>query len=453
MGASASLSHLALAVDPGQIATCDIKVRNTGQIVDEFTIDVVGVADEWATAEPAVLRLFPGAEDTAKITFKPPRLPTVPAGTHPFGVRVISKEDGPGSAVEEGVIDIGRFVDVQTELIPKTSRGRRRAQHDLAVDNRGNARLDGEITVVDPDGLLRYEVLPPVVSSEPGTATFLKVKVKPKDTFLRGAPKTIPFQTVLTAEGAEPAYADGSMLQEQILPSWLVPLMMALVVLGIMLAVLWFTLLKPTVRSAAKAAVTEELDETTAAAEAAQEAAEDAQATADSVAEVVDPGGAGGGGGGGTETTAGGGGGGGGTDTTVAGGGGGGGTATTAPNGGGVLALGPQTDFRLAPNSPVSGTQTLTFTAPAGKTLLITDIVFQNPASDVGRIQLQRDGAPLIEIGLQNFRDLDYHFIVPLQFTEGQRVQIFIDCDNPGSPGCTPAAYFAGVLATPAPAG
>ena len=444
MGASASLSQLALAVDPGQLATCDIKVRNTGQIVDEFTIDVVGVADEWATVEPPVLRLFPGAEDTAKITFKPPRLPSVPAGTHPFGVRVISKEDGPGSAVEEGVIDIGRFVDVGTELIPKTSRGRRKAVHDLAVDNRGNSRLEGEVNVVDPDGLLRYEVVPPVVSSEPGTATFLKVRVKPKDTFLRGAPKTIPFQTVLTAEGAEPAYADGSMLQEQILPSWLVPALMALVALIIAFVVLWFTLLKPTVESAAQAVVNDQLDETQAAAEEAQAAAEDAQATASSVAAAVDAGGGGGGGGGGgTETT-----------TTVAGGGGGTGTtATTTPALPGVLALGPETDFRLAPSGTgVSNgsSATVTRTTEAGKTLLITDIVFQNPNSDTGTITLRRDGTVLIEVGLANFRDLDYHFIAPLQFKEGQKIEFVITCDTAGSAGkCTPAAYFAGVLATP----
>jgi type II secretory pathway pseudopilin PulG len=438
MGASASLSQLAVSVEPGQQATCEIKVRNTGQVVDEFTIDVVGVAEGWTEAEPAVLRLFPGAEDTARITFKPPRVHSVPAGPHPFGVRVISKEDGPGSTVEEGVVDVGKFVDVATELVPKTSRGRRRGYHDLAIDNRGNGRLEGEVTVVDPDGLLKYEVVPPVISGDPGTATFLKVRLKPKKTFWRGPNKTIPFQTVLTAEGLEPAYADGAYVQESLIPPWLIKALLALLALLILLVILWYTLFKPVVNSAAKDAVSNDLDQTQQAAAQAQQAATAAQqtanqanATASSVAAVVNPN---------APTTAGNGG------TTAT-------TSGTNPAGGvgnqGVLSLGPELDFRIAANTPPApaGTfKTFTSTAqPADKKYMVTDIVFQNPASDSGTLQVRRGSDVLLSIGLQNFRDLDYHFIAPIVFAAGQPVTLAVECLN-ATASCTPAAYFAGVL-------
>ena len=97
-----------------------------------------------------------------------------PSGQLPFGVRVRSREDPTGSAVEEGIVDVGSFQDPFAELVPRTSRGSRGANHDLAVDNRGNTRLSAEIEATDADRLLRFDVNPPAVVVEPGTAAFAK---------------------------------------------------------------------------------------------------------------------------------------------------------------------------------------------------------------------------------------------------------------------------------------
>lgn len=49
-----------------------------------------------------------------------------------------------------------------------------------------------------------------------------------------------------------------------------------------------------------------------------------------------------------------------------------------------------------------------------------------------------------LEFGLANFRDYDYHFVTPLEFTADQDVVISVQCDSGGTPGtaCTPAASF-----------
>ena len=72
MGAAASLEPHALDVDPGGVATCQITVRNTGSVVDEFAFSVLGPAGAWAEVEPPSLSLFPGAEGTATVRFRPP---------------------------------------------------------------------------------------------------------------------------------------------------------------------------------------------------------------------------------------------------------------------------------------------------------------------------------------------------------------------------------------------
>jgi len=123
MGAIASLDRQAIEVSPGGEASLEIKVRNSGSVVDEMTVSVLGSAADWSSAVPPSLSLFPGAEGTATITFRPPRSASIPAGEMAFGVRVASQEDPGGSTVEEGKLEIEPFSEVGAELQPLTSRG------------------------------------------------------------------------------------------------------------------------------------------------------------------------------------------------------------------------------------------------------------------------------------------------------------------------------------------
>ena len=103
MGAATALPVRDVRVDPGATTTAKMLVRNTGQVVDQYTIDVVGNCAPWTQVEPKVVNLLPGADVEVTITFAPGRGPQVPAGVVPFGIRVLSREDPPGSAVAEGI--------------------------------------------------------------------------------------------------------------------------------------------------------------------------------------------------------------------------------------------------------------------------------------------------------------------------------------------------------------
>ena len=255
MGAIVTLAVPVIRVEPGQEASVDLRLRNTGTVVDEFTFEVVGPSGAWATVEPPTISLFPGAEGQAKVTFKPPRHSSTEAGASTYGLRAASREDPEGSYVEEGTIEVGSFVEPYAELVPRTSRGSRGASHDLAVDNRGNVRLNATVDAADADRLLRFDVVPPSVVVEPGEAGFSKVKVAPVKGFWRGPAKTRPFQLQVTPEGYLPISLDGSLLQEAILPPWFVKAMLALLALIILLVVLWLVVLKPTIESLATEAV------------------------------------------------------------------------------------------------------------------------------------------------------------------------------------------------------
>lgn len=421
MGATVTLGAPAVAVDPGGEASLDIRVRNTGSVVDEFSFDVVGDATAWTTIEPPTLSLFPGAEGAARVVFRPPRASTTPAGPVPFGVRVRSHEDPTGSAVEEGVVDVGSFQDPFAELVPRTSRGSRGANHDLAVDNRGNTRLSAEIEAADADRLLRFDVNPPAVVVEPGAASFAKIRVSPSARFWRGQPKTRPFQLYVRPEGGIPIQLDGTLLQESVLPPWFMKALLLAIAALIALIVLFLFVLKPAIESAASEAVASPLADLRSDVNAALD---------DAGLPTLGPEGSGG-----TEPS----------PSATAGEpspSGDGGSASPSPSasasddgGAFVPGLGTLIDGRLDRASPV---------LVPSKTLFITDFVYSNPNGNEGAIVLERDGVILYQNRLENLRDLDFHYVTPIVVRAGQRLELTVECTNPGP--CTASLTFSGYV-------
>lgn len=376
MGAIATLESKAVSVQPGAEASVRIKVQNSGQVVDEFAINVLGDPGAWAAATPAVLRLFPGQEDIATITFRPPKSAQTASGQLPFAVRVQSQQDPQGSYVEEGVIAVGAFAETTAELIPRNSRGSRSGIHEVAVDNRGNAAMQATLTAADQDKLLDFKFNPAVLAVPAGAAAFAKLRVRPRQTFWRGQPKSRAFQVRIQPDGQQPVSLDGTLVQGPLLASWMVPVALGAIALLIAAALLWNFALKPGFQSLAR----------------------DAVISPSPVAAVSGGGGNGGGGGHSPSPTA---------------------TAPTGSSSGGI-------DFaqRLAPAAGGS------YKSPANTTLYITDLVFNNPASENGPVSLTRDGAVLLQENLSNFRDLDYHFVTPIQVNPNQTVALSGSCSS-----------------------
>jgi hypothetical protein len=393
-----------------------VTVKNTGTVVDQFTVDVLGDPAPWTAAEPATLSLFPGAEGTTTVFFRPPRAAETPTGELPFGVRAKSQEDPAGSAVEEGVLVVGSYQDAFAELVPRTSRGSRGATHELAVDNRGNSRLNATVTAGDQDQLLGFDVEPPGLVVDPGTAGFAKIRVKPRQRFWRGQPKTRPFKVAVQGEGGPPILLDGALLQEAVLPRWLIPALLAAVAALIALVVIWLMFLQPAIKSAATAAL-EDAGITPLPTQGGGQGKPTAAPTAAPATPVPTPLPSG-------QTPA--------PPTPV--------PPSAAPpstSPGGVPLAGTPRDGRLAVDG--SSQPSVTFDQP----YYLTDLVFANPSGRAGTLQLTRDTFVLITLRLENFRDLDYHYVTPIVVQKGQVLALKVSCSS-GS--CDPSVYFSGFL-------
>ncbi|SEF22019.1 hypothetical protein SAMN05421837_1011197 [Amycolatopsis pretoriensis] len=437
MGATATLSEAGLVAEPGEETTCSVTIRNAGQVVDQFAVDVVGDASGWATAEPATVNLLPGETGTVTVRFAPPRSSDVPAGTIPFGVRVFSSEDPAGSVVEEGTVQLGAFTEVTAEIVPAKVEAGSKADFEVAVDNRGNRPVAVELSPLDPEDELEFRLERERTDLAPGTAAFVRMRARPRKRFLRGQPVRHRFHVFVTADGGEPIKTEGTMVQRQLLPKWLLPALAALLVLLLALVTLWFTVLRPAVKSAAREAAQEQNQEIVKAAQDAGAGADQAKKNADQAKQnseqamkavgLTPPG----------ETT------GGGTAND--------GTNPSRPN---AAAAGTPTDFRVAADANIDANVNrfaeFPYTMPdPKKTLVITDLILQNPRGDTGTLRLLRDSggtkSVLLEVGLSNFRDLDHHWLQAWRFQPGEKIVLAVSCQNPGDRGrCTPSVSFSG---------
>lgn len=244
-----SLEPASALVDPGASTTVRLRVRNTGDIVDEYRFEPVGDVAPWATVEPQTLRLYPGTTGTVELTLSPPRSPDATAGANPYAVRIVPTVHPEATTVVEGNLSITAFTEVRAELVPPTVKGRFRGRPQLAIDNLGNTKLTASIGS-ENDDQLAYDIRPANVQIEPGRAAFVHVTLKPRETIWFGSKEERPYTLAVRRSGTDPRTVDGTFVQRGFLPRWLATCLSVALALAITFAVLWFGH-QPQVRSSA----------------------------------------------------------------------------------------------------------------------------------------------------------------------------------------------------------
>jgi hypothetical protein len=249
-----NLEPLSAAVEPGESTVVDLRLRNTGDIVEEYRVEVVGDPAMWCSVEPSTIRLYPGTTGEVSLTFAPPRASESAAGPHPYGVRVTPLEDPEGVTVPEGTLTVASFVDVRAELVPPTVRGWRRARTRLVVSNHGNALATASVAVTGPGNRVDVDIRTPSLQVQPGRAHFSVLRLRPERLLWFGQKVTHPFTMTLQVSGREPVTAAGTYRQTALLPRWLGGLFAGLTALVVLFAGLWLAV-RPSVTTDATAQV------------------------------------------------------------------------------------------------------------------------------------------------------------------------------------------------------
>ncbi|WP_327695930.1 COG1470 family protein [Streptomyces sp. NBC_00459] len=415
-----------VTVAPGGTATTSLTVRNDSDIVEAYSLEVVGDCASWTTVEPARVSLYPGTSETVTIRLEPPRSPTIRAGEVPLAIRVLPNEHPDAVRVPETTVHIEEFHELRTELLPRRRRGWLRGRYRLAVRNEGNTPVQVGFTPGQPGEELAFAFNPAEPKLEPGESVEVGLRVRTGKPVWFGSPMVWPF-TLATAEtgdldGTRPARTqpdeiavrpplDAEFIQIPVFPKWL------LAVLAVLLALLlaWFTLVRPAVRSAAKEAATEVV-----------------QPRPTPAGEQDAGGQTPGNGSGGASPSPDGQGNDNGTGTGTAPGAGDDGTST---GDGGTTIGGGQQSSETIDLKTSSGTTESGFHKVAEKTVFgVTDIVVANFQGDEGVMTISFGNRKITTIALETFRNQDYHWVTPIKITANNRVTIQVTCTKPGTP-------------------
>lgn len=452
MTTSAELGLPALTVAPGGVATTTLTVRNDLDIVEAYTLEVVGDCAAWTTVEPARVSLFPGTSETVTVRLAPPRSPAARAGEFPLGIRVLPTERPELVTVPETTVTVTPFQELQAALAPRRRRGWLRGRYRTSVRNLGNAPGTVVLTPGQAGEELRFRAAPERLRLEPGESGELRLQARARKLIWFGKQASWPFEV---AVGPEPAPAGkapdaggkdsgskdgkatgsaaagataapattpapapapeatpsaaqrpvlaGEFIQLPIFPKWLLALLAALIAL--LLA--WFALVRPAVRSSAK--------------QAAEQAV--AQQSATPAPPAGTPGGA---------------------PSAPSGGNPGGQTKPGAgqPSSGGRApgpgqaepGTGRQSSAAIEVQTGGGAANAGSYQVPHGKVFDMTDLVIANFQGDQGVVIITAGQKVLNTIALETFRNQDYHWVTPIQVPEDQAVTASVTCESPGTP-------------------
>jgi hypothetical protein len=204
-----NLEPTELSVEPGGQVRLVVTVRNPGEIVENYRIEVLSEVPgtgpaTWAEVNPPELSVYPKEKGTTVVVLSPPAGTTTSSGRFPFGVRVRSTVPPHASAVEEGDIAVGRVFGLQAVITPTTSSGRWRGHHLLTYTNWGNAPVRLNLTVRDPDEKLGFLLHPAQLDLPLGASASARLTARTRKPFLRGTPARLPFEVVGEQDGAGP---------------------------------------------------------------------------------------------------------------------------------------------------------------------------------------------------------------------------------------------------------
>ncbi|TWF90766.1 hypothetical protein FHX80_13182 [Streptomyces brevispora] len=408
----------AVTVAPGSTATTSLTVRNDSDIVEAYSLEVVGDCAPWATVEPPRVSLYPGTSETVTIRLEPPRSPGTRPGEIPLGVRVLPTEQPESVRVPETTVHVEEFRELHTELAPRRRRGWLRGRYRLAVRNLGNTSVQVGFTPGQAGEELRFGFSPAKPKLEPGESAEVRLRVRTGKPVWFGSPVVWPF-TVDTTESGDQEEArrdearrdetpvrpplDAEFVQIPVFPKWLLAVLAAL--LALLLA--WFTLVRPVVRSAAKEAATQAVQ-----ARPTPGGAQDGQSP-------------GTGSGGGKDTQ---------PDGNKGAQPGSSPGATPGTDGDGTSAGAGQSSATIDLKTSGGASKAGTYKVPQDRVFAITDIVVANFQGDEGVLTITFGDRKITTIALETFRNQDYHWVTPIKITENDAVTVNVTCAKPGTP-------------------
>lgn len=390
MSLTATLQPERLTSAPGATAALTLRLTNDAEEEQVVKLRAAGDLAPQTVLQSETIYLDPGE------TFELPVIVDVSsslsAGLHTSGIEVST---GTGESLHaEATIEVGSAASHTVALSPEHSRSASSGRHLVVIDNLGNVPVTVDLAATS-DSAARVELASPAVIVDPAMQAKVELQVLPPSRFWRGPVQNHDFVVRSTGSDGQHHELHGTFEQGPRLGSWVVPALAGLLAALVLGAIVWFTLLRPSVEQIADDAAADAIEAERAA---LQERIQELEAAAAEARQ---------------------------------------------------LPLGVPTDLRLTVEAAAGASANESFTVSSGRLLHVSDVVFQNPTGAIGTTSLLRNGEVLLESELANFRDLDFHFVAPFRFEGGDTVELRVDCvtPGPGTEACSVGTSLTGFVA------
>ena len=408
MTVSALFFPTEVAVSPGGTASFTLQLQNTTDGEQVVTLTPQGLLAESTLIQSERVHLDPNERFDVPVTIAPTA--SVTAGPHECRIEVVAGEQ---TSSVIAVVDVAAHSAFVARLEPTRSRSSKAGRHKVIVENAGNTPIlvtlgarprvdtaasppfDAAPSVADtatstmaspappitPPSTATFELSTHEVIVEPGASSRVDLRVVPLQRYWNGDPQSHLFAVDVVADMGERIELAGEYEQTPRVKSWVGPALAGMLGALLLWLLAWFLLMRPAIENIA--------EEQAAELDALQQAeldrrVEEIQIAAEEAAE---------------------------------------------------LPLGEPTDLRLSTAAPAGSEAVDAFDfdrSGTGRTLSISDIIFQNPTGAVGTVEFLRDGEVLLQQEMANFRDLDFNLVAPFRVNSGSSIGLRVVCTTPG---------------------
>jgi hypothetical protein len=391
MSVTASFQPDRISASPGETAALSLHLQNNTDAERMITLRAGGGLADQTVLQTETIYLDPNEHFEVPVIVDANA--SLVAGSHSCVIEIMDDKETSSALA---TVEINSTEAWSARLEPQRSRSASAGRHKIAIENAGNVPVMVELLATSAPEFTT-ELAAPAVNIDPGKTARVEFRVAPHSKFWNGPSVDHPFSLSVSGSNGEHSQLDGIFEQGPRLRPWFLPAAVGMAAALLLGTLAWFALLKP--------AVLDEAREEAAELDAIQQADLDDQVTAIEAA------------------------------------------AAEAAE----LPLGDPTDLRLSVDAAPATTSTEEFDFDAsgvGRILSISDVIFQNPTGAIGRVELLRDDDVLLDQEMANFRDLDFHFVAPLQIDSGSSISLRVTCETPG-PGtqsCEAAATVIGFV-------
>jgi len=236
----------ALTLTPGQPAVVRITIANTSRRVEHYSIavDVVqgpgGSPARWVELPRERVQLIPEGRTTVPLKILVPRTPESAAGDYEIELSVIGNvSQEVGTAVLTWTVL--PYFDTTLTVNPARAWAWRKASYTVGLANHGNAMVRCGLTATDEDHALRYHFSQPEVTLDHGVHAAIDLKVRGRlrplgSTENRTCTIRVDRLDSVLGLGAESTSTRAQFAHRAVVPTWLLPVVLAL---GLAIYGLW----------------------------------------------------------------------------------------------------------------------------------------------------------------------------------------------------------------------